>query len=248
MGVQEQPGLRTVLGVLRERILAISGQEARAMNVAARTDRGVHALENYITFYLLNPCDTDAMKNELLKNQSEGLFIIQVQLVSPHVHARGNAKGKLYRYSIVDNCKTVIQESLAWHIAVAVDVDAMRQASRCLVGEHDFSSFRGGGCGAKNTIKYIKKIDILRVSQYIVIIEIEGSGFLRYMIRNITGLLLEIGAGLRPVEAVQEIVKAKSRLAAGIMAPAHGLCLVKVDFVLPFSSVSSRLLDDIRQQ
>lgn len=231
MGVQEQPGLRTVLGVLRARIRAI-GYEARNMNVAARTDRGVHALENYCTFYLLNPCDTAHVANELLKNQGDGLFIILVKQVSPHIHARGNALGKLYRYTVIDNCKNIIQESMAWHIAPVLNVEAMQKAAFFLVGEHDFSSFRGGGCGAKNTVKCIEKIEAFRVSEYIVIIEIEGNGFLRYMIRNITGLLLEVGAGLRSSEQVENILQAKNRLAAGIMAPAHGLCLVNVDFEL----------------
>ncbi|MCA9507183.1 MAG: tRNA pseudouridine(38-40) synthase TruA [Myxococcales bacterium] len=230
LGVQEQPGLRTVLGALRERIEQLAGQKACAMCVAARTDRGVQALDNFVTFYLRNPCDASSTIEGLLRTQEPGLFIKFVKRVSPHVHARANAHGKLYRYTILDNCADTETQNLAWHIAPSIDIDAMKKAVLNLIGEHDFSSFRGRRCGAKNPVKYLKKITIARVSQCFVVIEVEGNGFLRYMIRNIVGTLVEVGTGLRNPVDVKNILDAKDRQAAGIMAPAHGLCLVKVNF------------------
>lgn len=232
MGVQEQPGLRTVLGDLRRRINECAGQEIRGLFVAARTDRGVHALENYATFYLASACVHEHFIREMLKNQHNGIFIRALKRVSPHTHARGNARGKIYRYSITDGNEEVVQSPWAWHIAPHLDVDKMKKAASYLVGEHDFSSFRGGGCSAHNPVKIISHIGIKRsAANTMVLIEIHGNAFLRYMVRNIVGLLVEIGAGVKKAEEMPSILSAKSRLAAGIMAPPEGLCLVKVGFM-----------------
>ncbi len=231
MGVQEQPGLPTVLGVLRQRINECAGQEIRGLFVAARTDRGVHALENYATFYLASAYDHEHFIKEMLKNQHNGVFIRELKRVCPHTHARGNSRGKIYRYSITDGCHSSEQSRWSWHIVPELDIEAMKKAASYLIGEHDFSSFRGGGCGAHNPVKILSRIDIERVAGgCMVAIEIHGNAFLRYMVRNIVGLLIEIGAGVKDADEMPAILSAKSRLAAGIMAPAHALCLIKVGF------------------
>lgn len=232
-GVQEQPKVSTVLGALRRRIEHEAAQRARALYVAARTDRGVHALENYATFYVKKPVDEENLIRGVMADAKDGLLGVKLMRVSPRVHARGNARGKIYRYSILD-CTQDFQavHPFAWQVAPALSVYAMQQASVHLVGEHDFSSLRGGGCQAGSPVKTIFQVRCERTSSGMIEIEIAGNGFLRKMIRNLVGLLVEIGAGLRKPECVPVILALKDRNAAGIMAPAHGLCLTRVVFEL----------------
>lgn len=230
-GVQEQPNLPTVLGALRKRIEMASEEKANALFVTARTDKGVHALENYATFYLKNLVDLALFIKKLIAHQNDGLYALVVAPVSPKVHARGQARSKIYRYYIKDHhFPTNLMNDFRWEIAPILEIEIMREAAQYLIGLHDFSSLRGGGCQAGTPYKEIFFIDITRSSLGIIAIEIHGDGFLRKMIRNIVGLLTEIGAGLRLPESVPEIMAQKNREAAGIMAPAAGLFLVKVNF------------------
>lgn len=230
MGVQEQPGLKTVLGQLRGRIREAAGQPPRGLFVAARTDRGVHALHNLATFYLPDPIHEDEFCQNSLKNHGDGLYISSLKRVSPHIHARGNSRGKIYRYSVIDSSPEPKANPWGWEITPSLNIEKMREAAQFFLGENDFSSFRGRGCGAKDPKKNIFHIAILRTANQTVIIEIHGNAFLRYMVRNMVGILLEIGAGLRQPADLLAILDHKDRNSAGIMAPPHGLCLVRVGF------------------
>lgn len=230
-GVQEQPHLPTVLGALRKRIEDIAGQRARALCMAARTDRGVHALENYATFFLRAPLDRDQFIERINAHSGDNLLSVDVKHVSPHVHARGNSRSKIYRYHIVDSSSDDFE--FAWGIAPPLNVDVMRQAAAHLVGTKDFSSLRGGGCEAGTTVKEIFYITVERYADNSIVIEIKGNAFLRKMIRNLVGLLVEVGTFLRAPDDIPEILAKMDRNAAGIMAPAHGLFLAKIDFDSP---------------
>jgi tRNA pseudouridine38-40 synthase len=230
-GVQEQPGLPTVLSALRKRIEIASEDKAHALFVAARTDRGVHALENYATFYIKNIVDISLFSKKLTAHQDDGLYALLVAPVSSKVHARGQARSKIYRYYIKDKIASSNPiNNFRWEIAPKLNIESMRAAARYLIGLHDFSSLRGGGCQAGTPFKEIFFIDINRSASGVIAIEIHGDGFLRKMIRNMVGLLAEIGAGLRLPESTPKILAKKDRNAAGIMAPASGLFLAKINF------------------
>jgi tRNA pseudouridine38-40 synthase len=231
-GVQEQPNLKTVLGVLRERIENAANKRALALTVAARTDKGVNALENYATFWLKDEVDPELIKSSVENQKNDGLIFVELSMVSKNVHARGNALGKTYRYLLADNIspREIKESGNTWDICPPLNLDAMKSAAKILLGKNDFSSFRGGGCQAGSPIKTIEKISIERNENNFISIQIDGDGFLRKMIRNIVGLLAEIGSGLRCPLEVESILQKKSRQAAGIMAPPQGLTLVKVLF------------------
>jgi tRNA pseudouridine38-40 synthase len=230
-GVQEQPYLNTVLGALRKRIEKNAKQKAYALFVAARTDKGVHALENYATFYLRSKVNITKFIKDMHTHQPDGLFLISVSHASPYVHARGNSQGKKYRYCIIDGCESFdIVHPFIWKIVPNLNIESMQTAAQFLIGEMDYSSFRGGGCQANNVIKTILKIEINKCSSGIIFIEISGKSFLRKMVRNVVGLLVEIGAGLRPPSCIPSVLDEKRRHAAGITAPAQGLFLVAVGF------------------
>lgn len=230
-GVQEQPGLPTVLGAMRERIEKYSGQKACALVAAARTDRGVHAKKNFVTFYLREPLDIKEFIHSMEKKLDDDLFNVSVLEVSPYVHARGNSQGKTYKYLVKDNCTDydlATLDEFSWQIAPMLKIERLQLAASHLIGTKDFSSFRGGGCQAASPIKTIYSIDIIRDLNGIISIEIKGNAFLRRMIRNMVGLLVEIGSGLKEPSDVVSILEQKTRDIDYIMAPPQGLCLVEV--------------------
>jgi tRNA pseudouridine38-40 synthase len=231
-GVQEQKGYKTVLGTLRDRIEQAFEQQAYCLFVAARTDKGVHALHNCATFYVKKPLDFISAINKTQVHRNDGLYAVKIKLVDKHTHAR-NSLGKIYRYTIIDDCLYPEQfnHPYAWPIALSLSIGRMKEASAYLVGLKDFSSLRGGGCQAGSTIKEVFYIYIDRMKNNVIIIEIAGKSFLRKMVRNMVGLLIEIGAGLRSPTVMPEILAAKNRQKAGIMAPACGLMLVKVIYL-----------------
>ena len=227
-GVQEQRGLITVMGEIRRRLEKAANQKVKALFCAARTDRGVSAECNIATFYFSESIDDSDLLTNIVESNDNRLAIGWLKRVSAHVHARGNAREKYYRYTITDGCDN--EQGQGWVIHPVLDAEKMALAARSLVGEHDFKSFRGGGCQASNTTKTIFSIEVKRNRPGQVLIDIVGNAFLRKMVRNIVGLLVEIGSGLRPVEDVAHVIQAGHRDAAGICAPPQGLCLIKVAF------------------
>src|SRR5262245_21369366 len=197
-GVQEQANLKTVLGALRSRIEHASLQRARCLFAAARTDRGVHALHNCATFYVYDPLDKKEFIRLVETVRPDGLLAVTIQHVENKTHARAGY-GKIYRYTILDDRddSLLLTHPFASSIAPKLNLDAMINAAKHLIGEMDFSSLRGGDCQAGTVVKKIYDIKIFRADPETIIIEIAGQSFLRKMIRNMVGLLVEIGVGLR---------------------------------------------------
>lgn len=229
-GVQEQKNLKTVLGTLRQRVEHACGQSPACLFVAARTDRGVHALHNVATFYVRPPLDVDLFIQQVQNQKNDGLLGVSVKHVDRKVHARSGS-GKIYRYTIYDGLLGFASEQpypYAWAVAPKLDENRMQEAAQYMVGLKDFSSLRGGGCQAGTAVKEIYQISVKRIGFGVVSIEVFGNAFLRRMIRNMVGLLAEVGAGFRPPASIPSILAQKDREAAGIMAPAHGLMLIRV--------------------
>lgn len=228
-GVQEQKNLKTVLGALRQRVLNACGQSPACLFVAARTDRGVHALHNVATFYVRPPLDINLFIEQVQKQEDDGLLGLSIKHVDKKVHAR-SGRGKIYRYTIYDGLGFADQQPFpyAWAVAPFLDKNRMQEAAYHMAGMKDFSSLRGGGCQAGTAVKEIYRISVKRMASGVVTIEVVGNAFVRKMIRNMVGLLVEVGAGFRPPTSIPAILAAKDRKVAGIMAPAHGLMLVRV--------------------
>ena len=173
--------------------------------------------------------------------RNDGLINVEAAFVPPEIHARGSARGKLYRYVVEDGVPGEIDaaHAHAWRIGPIVDVPRMRAAAALLVGTHDFTSLRARSCTAKNPVKSISALSVARVARPeheardVVVIEVIGDGFLRKMVRNIVALLCEVGSGWRCAEDVPGILAARDRAAAGLCAPPGGLTLVRVGCVWP---------------
>lgn len=207
---------------MQDLIIQASGQQPKALCFAARTDKGVHAIENIATFWFKELEDITGFIDKIETTQVLGLNQIRVFQVDPKFHARGNSLGKKYRY-----CLNGIDDLTSWRIVPKLDLEAMREALSYVQGTHDFQSFRTSGCTAGNSVKTLHEVSLQETSDGIAI-DLYGDAFLRQMIRILVGALVEIGTGLRQPSEMQTILEAKNRRAAGITAPPCGLTLVGV--------------------
>lgn len=258
-GVQPQaPGVPTAGLALKMRLQAAAAETpVKALNFAARTDAGVHALGNLATCYLRDVEDerVEPLLRALTAPRDDGLVDVRAWRVPPTVHARGIARGKHYRYVVADGVDAPVDAPVddvktAWAIAPSLDVDRMRAAARHLVGTHDFASLRGGNCSASSTVKTLASVEVVRERESRaggrVTIDVVGDAFLRKMMRNLAALLVEVGSGWREPDDVVAVLDARDRQAAGICAPAHGLTLVAVGSAWPEDG--SLLLPELRPE
>jgi tRNA pseudouridine38-40 synthase len=198
---------------------------------AGRTDAGVHALAQVATVALGAAIEPPRLVRALNAVLPADVRVLGVEQVEPHFHARFSAIGKVYEYRIV-NAPLVspFLHRYVWHIGQPLDLDAMREAARSLVGSHDFAAFQGARSPAASTIRTIHQIEWEDGGGYDLplVIRIEGDGFLRHMVRTIAGTLVEAGAGRWRPSAIAGILASRDRTQAGPTAPASGLFLARV--------------------
>ncbi len=228
-GWQVQPNGASVQAAV-EKVLAQITQESVRVRAAGRTDAGVHAREQVVDFADGGKRDPETIVhggNALLPRD---IRILSAAQVPQEFDARRDAKEKEYRYFLhLAPVDSPFLSRYAWRIDARVDVDAVREGLAHLVGEHDFTSFRGQGCTA---VSPVRKIVRAEVSSHgvpgLYSIDVRGTGFLRHMVRNIVGTVVDAGKGKHPPERVGEILAARDRRAAGVNAPPHGLFLWRV--------------------
>ena len=229
-GLQPQPGHPTAGGALKARLADAAGQPPRGLAFAARTDRGVHALTTAATcWFPADAIDVDVVAARVAAHRDDHLTVHAVHRVDAGVHARTVSVAKHYRYRIVDGADPAAADGgheRAWHVVPRLDQTAMQAAAEHLIGTFDFTSLRGGGCSAATPVKTITRLDIHRGDDDVIVIDIEGNAFLRHMVRNLAGLLVEVGSRWRDAATVPAVIAARHRQAAGLQAPAGGLTLV----------------------
>jgi len=229
-GWQANPGVRTVYGELLAALKTMTSESEPRLFGASRTDAGVHALGQVASFHTRTRIPPEGFLRGLNTLLPPDLCVRDCREAPLDFHARHFSEGKRYRYRIlVDPVRSALLHRSCWHLRGPVDVDAMRGAAACLVGEHDFTSFRASGCSAASPVKRLDAF-ALRWSEPLRQIEIEvlGSAFLKYMVRNIVGSLVQVGLGRRPEGWLGEVLRARDRKLAGPTAPPGGLTLVEV--------------------
>ena len=162
----------------------------------------------------------------------DDICILEVTPAAERFHARFNAKGKHYRYTIYrGRLKPVFDRKYVWTLdeGETIDCERMRKAAAYLVGEHDFRSFCGNKQMKKSTVRKLFAIDIKEDGDY-VILDFHGAGFLQNMVRILTGTLVEVGAGRMEPAYMEEVLTGRCRQLAGPTAPPQGLCLMQVDY------------------
>ncbi len=229
VGWQVQPNGISVQEVVEKALATIVNHSGR-VTASGRTDAGVHAI--------CQPAHADVETNagdgEILHGMNallpNDIVAREVVTVSDEWHARYSAKEKTYRYTIFNApLRSAFNFGRVWHVKTPLDADAMREAARCFIGEHDFTSFRSAGCAAKHAVRQITRLEIVKEGDNLNVY-ITANGFLKQMVRNIVGTLVEVGRGKEPVAFVKEAMEAKDRKKAGPCAPPEGLCLVDVKY------------------
>ncbi len=192
---------------------------------AGRTDAGVHA-RAMVAHFDIDVGDKDYSGDTIVKAlnfylQKKPISILAAEIVDDEFHSRFSCIGRSYQYRILNRkTPTVLDKDFVWWYPRTLDIDKMKAQAEKFIGHHDFTSFRSSDCQAKSPHKTLDKLEIIQNGDYIEI-NVAAKSFLHHMVRNIVGTLVEIGVG-RDMD-VSDILKAKSRCAAGITAPASGL-------------------------
>ncbi len=229
-GWQRQHGVPTVQQHLEEALGKLLVHETPVVG-ASRTDAGVHARGQVASFRTERAIPVHGVRRGLNSMLPDTIAIRDAAEVPEEFHPRFSATGKHYRYSILTrDARSPRLRDRAWHHPEPLNIHAMHDAARALIGEHDFSAFRAAGCTAKTTMRRVDSIALTRPAPYLLEIDIRGNAFLRQMVRIIVGTLTEVGTGRRPAAQVAEILASKDRTQAGITAPAHGLELMEVRY------------------
>lgn len=244
LGFQTQVQEPTVQNSLEKAIAKVANHDVRLI-CSGRTDTGVSATSQVIHF------DTEVIRSEyqwimgVNTNLPRGISVLWVKQVSNDFHARFSAIQRSYQYTIYNRWirPAINRHSLTWEMQ-PLDEDKMDQAAQYLKGKHDFNAFRSSSCQSKTPIKTIDSISVIRKGNK-VIMDVAASGFLHHMIRNIIGTLIPIGAGVKQIESMLEILEGKDRTKAGRTAPPNGLSFNTVryprEFNLPEGPIEDHL-------
>ncbi len=234
-GWQVQPHAMTVQGTLASVIGRITGEKVLPQG-SGRTDAGVHALAQVMTFVTESSVPTENFLKAMNDILPEAIRVLEVKEAASDFHARHSARAKTYRYRIYRGsiCPPFLARYV-WHYPYPLYEEAMAQAAGLVVGEHDFTSFaavdpeRGKDDQPASNVRRIFSSAWQRTGEEFVY-EVRGNGFLHHMVRNLVGTFILVGKGTLQADDVKRILQARNRSAAGATAPASGLYLVNVEY------------------
>jgi len=230
VGWQRQENGPSVQQAIEEAILKTTS-ETVTVQVAGRTDAGVHALGQVahvdLAYQIAPERLCDALNFYL---RPAPVSIITASQVLEGFHARFSAKGRSYCYRIVNRrAPLTVDRGRAWHVKAPLDAPLMHQAAQTLLGHHDFSTFRASFCQAKSPMRTLDRLDVHRIGEDIEIIA-ESRSFLHHQVRNMVGSLSLVGIGKWPIERLRAALEAKERAKGGPTAPPDGLYLTAVKY------------------
>jgi tRNA pseudouridine38-40 synthase len=229
-GWQRQPGERTVQALVEEALAAIDERPV-AVVAAGRTDAGVHALAQVASAEVSTGLPPAVLVRALNVRLPDDVRVARVEEAPPGFDARRAARAKAYRYTIAQGEDPgPFVRRLVWHVPQPLDVAAMIEAAAALGGEHDFAAFQASGGDVKTSVRRLVQSRLVYEPGRPVYLryEVTGTGFLRHMVRNIVGTLVDIGKGRWPATEMPAILGSRTRQRAGVTAPPQGLVLVRV--------------------
>lgn len=229
-GWQRQKNDRTVQQAIETAIVTMTGQHV-SLTGSGRTDAGVHAEAQVANF----KCETNLGPQDFLSGLNsltdEDIVITGCAQVDASFHARYDVKSKVYLYRILNRpTPAAIFRQYAWHVKKKLNLEPMRAAIPHLIGSHDFKSFEGAGSPRAHTTRCVYHARLAEEKDGYLAFEIEADGFLRFMVRNIVGTLVQVGLGKISPDEFGRILMSKDRGQAGATAPAHGLFLIEVKY------------------
>jgi tRNA pseudouridine38-40 synthase len=229
-GWQKQPGLRTIQGELERIISIVIRSPAGPLHAAGRTDAGVHARGQVVTFRTEQEVDLYRLANGVSHLMKGELSVLSAEYVPLEFHPGISSTHKHYSYRILNRpTPAVLDAHTLWHIAPSLDFERMQCDAKLLVGTRDFSAFRDSACTASSTVKTIYS-SYFECRGDLIIYHVVGTGFLKQMVRNIVGTLTDIGRGRIQDRTFAQIMESCDRRIAGVTAPPHGLTMEWVSY------------------
>jgi tRNA pseudouridine38-40 synthase len=227
-GWQRQKNDRTIQEEIEKAILTVTGQKV-SLTGSGRTDAGVHAYAQVANFKCATHLGGQALSGGLNSLTADDIIITDCKEIEESFHARYDVKSKTYVYKILNRPKpAAVGRQYAWHIRKELNRETMRAAIIHLIGSHDFKAFEGTGSPRSHTTRNVFKAGLIEEKDNCLAFEIEADGFLRFMVRNIVGTLVDVGLGKISPDEFKSILKSRDRALAGATAPAHGLFLKTV--------------------
>jgi tRNA pseudouridine38-40 synthase len=232
VGWQAQDNGHSVQAALEKAITVMTGEELRMM-CAGRTDSGVHALAQVAHADFARDWKPDSLRdglNTVLRQRNELVSILAIEKVTDEFNARLRAKKRHYLYRIINRRQpSPLEFRRAWHVARALDAEAMNHAAKRLLGHHDFTTFRASGCQSHTAMKTLDQLDVTRNGE-IIEIRTSARSFLHHQVRRMVGSLEMCGAGKWSADDLQSALEAKDTQHSGQQAPAWGLFFMAVDY------------------
>lgn len=226
-GYAVQPNVHTVQGAL-EAQLSLHIPDIVTI-VAGRTDAGVHATGQVVSFSTDHPIMPDKIMQSLNKRLAPSIAVSSFEQVADSFHARFDAMGRVYRYQILDRpYPDPFLAGRVWNVHHDLDVEKMHRVAQLFVGTHDFASFCRAAPG-RSTIRSVKNVS-WEIEGELTVFNVEASSFCHQMVRSFVALCVDIGRGKLPEDDVPGIIAAKDRRGGNGAAPACGLILVRVDY------------------
>jgi tRNA pseudouridine38-40 synthase len=228
-GWQRQVGQRSVQQTLEEALARIADRPIKLI-AAGRTDAGVHATQQIVAFATTAERPERAWIRGANSLLPEELSVRWALPVPTHFHPRYSATGRRYQYVFLEAAQApaIARHYVTWS-AVPLDDAAMHMAAQCLIGEHDFTTFRSASCQAKSPFRCVFAIAVRRFADFVVL-DVTANAFLQHMVRNIAGALLQVGRGEKAAGWVGDVLTARNRDLVGATAPPTGLYLVDVQY------------------
>ena len=229
-GYQKQSRARTVQGELEKALTKVNGENIVSIVASGRTDAGVHAMNQKAHFDLDKKIDCDKFLHSVNSILPEDIYIKSLEEVSENFHARFNAIGKEYIYQINMGEYNPLERKYVYQHNRKLDVVEMQRAMKYLEGTHNFRAFTKADEEKDNYVRTLSQTNVIRDLKDVskITLVFIGTGFMRYMVRNMVGTLIEIGEGKRRSEEIIEILASEDRRRAGKTAEAQGLFLKNV--------------------
>ncbi len=250
-GWQRQNTKRTLQLEMEKALARLLGYHTTLM-ASGRTDAGVHALGQVVSFGADTHHSAETIRRALCNYLPHDVAILRVQEMAGKFRSIADSIRKRYRYVLQDGQKRdVFSRFYAWHSWRKLNIEAMQEAAKVLVGTHDFVAFEGSGSRRVGTVRTIYDLSIERMSTEDfgrIHIEVEADGFLYNMVRNLVGTLVDVGCGRRPISHTANSLKSKDRTKAGMTAPPQGLYLLWVLCREPGEVIPSLDLQPIKKQ
>lgn len=229
-GWQSQKNGLTIQDILEEKIGTITNREVRITG-SGRTDAGVHALHQVCNFFTESHLEPLVLKEALNSILPDDIHIKAMEYVHSGFHSRYDVKSKLYEYRVWNRKEpNIFLRHYTWHIKEPLRIDEMIKCLGMLIGTHDFSCFRSSGSSNINPVRNMIRAEITDQKNGLLLFRFESAGFLRHMVRNIMGTLMDAGRGRMNSDDFKAVLMSKDRRNAGIKSPAQGLFLVMVNY------------------